>query len=202
MLRRAWWFAAVPAVLMVPLLAWSMGGWAIITVEDLPDHAVAGQPLTLRFTVRQHGVTPLAGLTPRLEARADRSQPKVVATARSPGRPTAGQYVATFTLPAPGEWAVTIHSGFGNSKLTLLPIPVIRPGAVAPATLAVAERGRRTLASVVWTTRSSRWTGHHLRRGLGAWEGGSSRLTSRLSIPCLRPCGCTTRLALRRARRY
>ncbi|MGQ0701631.1 MAG: c-type cytochrome [Gemmatimonadales bacterium] len=139
--RRAWWFS--PALLLVPLFAGSLGGWAIVTVEDLPEYAVAGQPLTLRFTVRQHGVSPLAGLIPRIEAKSDNGQPRVLATARQPAGRAAGQYAVTFTLPAPGEWTVTIHSGFGNSKLTLLPIPAIRHGTTAPVTLAAAERGRR-----------------------------------------------------------
>ncbi len=32
------------------------GGWAIITLNEFPDYAVAGKPLNLTFSVRQHGV--------------------------------------------------------------------------------------------------------------------------------------------------
>lgn len=139
--RRAWFFA-VPALLCLPFIPSSMGGWAIITVEELPEYLVAGRPATLRFTVRQHGVTLLGNLTPRLEAKSDGGQ----AFRRSDGPPvrqSGGQYAATLTFPSAGYWTVTIHSGFGASKLTLLPIPVVRPGTPAPAPLALAERGRR-----------------------------------------------------------
>ncbi len=57
----------LPALLVVTSLA-AYGGWAAITVEDLPDYGVARQPLSLTFTVRQHGVTLLNRLEPRVEA--------------------------------------------------------------------------------------------------------------------------------------
>ena len=49
----------VPTLLSLPALAWLAGGWAVVTVEQLPDYVEAGKPLTLTFMVRQHGVTPL-----------------------------------------------------------------------------------------------------------------------------------------------
>ena len=44
------------------------GGWAIITLNDFPDYAVAGKPLNLTFTIRQHGRTLLGGLRPTIRA--------------------------------------------------------------------------------------------------------------------------------------
>src|SRR6266550_7817248 len=44
------------------------GGWAAITLRELPDYLVARQPTQLTFTVRQHGVHPLTGLKPTVEA--------------------------------------------------------------------------------------------------------------------------------------
>ena len=127
-----------PALLALPLLA-SYGGWAAITVPDLPDYAVARQPLPLTFTVRQHGVTPLSGLQPRVAAVAGGvTTDAVVAPAPEPG-----QYTARLAFPDTGEWTVTIHSGFGASQVTLLPLTVIAPGAAAPAAAAPAVRGRR-----------------------------------------------------------
>jgi mono/diheme cytochrome c family protein len=46
------------------------------------------------------------------------------------------------TLPSPGDWSVTIHSGFMTSKLTLLPVSVVAAGIQAAAQPAL-ERGRR-----------------------------------------------------------
>ena len=129
---------ALPVLLAVPLIA-AYGGWAAITVEDLPDYGVARQPLTLTFTVRQHGVTKLSDLEPRVEASGAGTNAAAAAVAGK----DEGQYVARLVLPQPGEWSITIHSGFGNSRVTLEPMQVIEPAAQAPAALAVADRGRR-----------------------------------------------------------
>ncbi|HWP36733.1 MAG TPA: hypothetical protein VNL18_04180 [Gemmatimonadales bacterium] len=51
---------------LAPLLAAHPGGWATITVEDLPEFFMAGQPHDLTFTIRQHGRTPMNDLTPRV----------------------------------------------------------------------------------------------------------------------------------------
>ena len=128
----------LPVLLAVPLIA-AYGGWAAITVEDLPDYGVVRQPLNLTFTVRQHGVTKLSNLEPRVEARGAGTNAAAVAV---PGK-EAGQYTARLVLPQAGEWTITIHSGFGNSKVTLVAMQVIEPTAQAPAALAAADRGRR-----------------------------------------------------------
>jgi len=124
-------------VLLVPLLG-IYGGWAAITVEDLPDYGVVRQPLNLTFTVRQHGVTKLSDLEPRVEARG-------AGTAAAVAVPTKeeGQYAARLVLPQAGEWTITIHSGFGPSRVTLVPLTVIDAGAQAPAALPAADQGLR-----------------------------------------------------------
>jgi mono/diheme cytochrome c family protein len=53
-----------------------------------------------------------------------------------------GTYRTTITLPEPGDWTITIHSGFGNSRVTLLPITAMAQG-TASRPLTDAERGRR-----------------------------------------------------------
>src|SRR3954469_583300 len=35
----------------------TMGGWAVVTVKEVPEYFVAGQSYTLEFQVRQHGRT-------------------------------------------------------------------------------------------------------------------------------------------------
>jgi len=55
-------------ILCVMVGAAHAGGWAVITLDDLPDHAVAGKPIKLVFVVRQHGRTLLTGLQPRVRA--------------------------------------------------------------------------------------------------------------------------------------
>src|SRR5882672_7135238 len=129
---------ALPVLLAVPLIA-AYGGWAAITVEDLPEYGVVRQPLNLTFAVRQHGVTKLSNLEPRVEARAA----GVTAAAVAEQGKEAGQYSARLVLPQAGEWTITIHSGFMASRVTLVPLQVIEPGGPVPAALAATERGRR-----------------------------------------------------------
>lgn len=50
----------------LPAAAFTFGGWAVVTVEDIPEYAVAGRPFDLTFTVRQHGM----GLLDKLSGEA------------------------------------------------------------------------------------------------------------------------------------
>jgi mono/diheme cytochrome c family protein len=112
------------------------GGWATITVADLPDHFVAGQAVHLSFTIRQHGVKLMDDLTPSLEAVNGAS--KVAASVTREGT----NYHAKFTLPKPGEWTLTIKSSFGPNDVTLVPMQAIAANNQAKA-LSDTERGRR-----------------------------------------------------------
>jgi mono/diheme cytochrome c family protein len=127
----------LPALLLLPLIG-AYGGWASVSVQDLPDYVVAGQPVTLTYTVRQHGHSRLNGLHGRLEARSGRLEASSAATGAGEGR-----YTATLTVPSAGDWTITIYSGFGNNRVTLLPLRAVAPGAPAPRALAEAERGRQ-----------------------------------------------------------
>ena len=132
--------ALVLAGILLTAATMLAGGWAVITLENLPDVLPAGKAVPLMFTVRQHGTHPLPGLSPRGVATAGAAQVSAGAV------PThkAGQYVANVTLPHKGDWSVTIHSGFGNSKLILLPLTVVDSNASSqPATPSQPELGRR-----------------------------------------------------------
>lgn len=129
--------------LLCALTAW--GGWATITVEDLPTQLVAGRPVTLTFMVRQHGITPLNGLDPTLQAVAANGGGGGVVTAHATAATGSGRYRVTFTVPTPGAWSVTINSGFGASRVTLEPLTAIAPvrAATPEPEGGLAERGRR-----------------------------------------------------------
>ncbi|MBI4502005.1 MAG: c-type cytochrome [Gemmatimonadetes bacterium] len=126
------------AGLALPLMAAAYGGWAVITMDDLPEYVVAGRPVTLTFTVRQHGRTLLSGLQAEVEARAGGNRLRVAAEPLT----ESGRYRATLTLPQAGEWTFTVHSGFMNSRATLLPISAVEAGS-RPVALTDTERGRR-----------------------------------------------------------
>lgn len=135
---------AVPAFVLLPAVPALVGGWAVTTVEDLPDYAVAGEPLTLVFSVRQHGFQPVERLKPRVEALGG-GETRTSAAASLGSVP--GRYKATITLPRTGDWIITIHSGFGNSRTTLMPLRTIARGSPAPPSLSEAEQGRRLFAA-------------------------------------------------------
>ncbi|HET9709975.1 MAG TPA: cytochrome c [Gemmatimonadales bacterium] len=120
------------------LVAASWGGWAVITLDDVPDAVAVGKPVTLTFTVRQHGHTLLDNLRPSVDARARDSLIRAEAVPAG-GR---GRYTATFTLPDTGQWRLTVNSGWGTSHVDLEPIAVIG-AAQAPPVYATGERGRR-----------------------------------------------------------
>jgi cytochrome c2 len=135
--------SALLALVLVPVLAFRFGGWAVITVDALPSYLVVGTPTPLGFVVRQHGVTPLGGLHPTVVMRSGRTEVSVAAT---PGR-LPGQYTANVTPPAAGEWTVRIISGFMNAENTLLPLRAIPPGTPAPRALADADVGHQLFAA-------------------------------------------------------
>jgi cytochrome c553 len=112
------------AVLVASTVAFmSMGGWAVVTVLKIPDAWVAGKPLILSWQVRQHGVSPLDGLRPVIEARS--GSRRITGTAGAHAEPGWKGYRGTITFPEPGVWEVTINSGFGRSKAVLVPWRVV-----------------------------------------------------------------------------
>jgi len=98
-----------------------------------------GTPTTLTFSVRQHGMTPLAGLRPYVVARSG----STVIEAKTGTAPT-GHYTATMTLPRDGSWTIDIRSGFMNSTMStpLVPMRVVAAGEPAPQPMPDALRGK------------------------------------------------------------
>ena len=137
-------WALAPAAILSGLMTHA-GGWAVITVDDLPDYAVVGKPLALTYSVRQHGHTLLDDLGSRgtIEARSGRTT--INAQADRIRRP--GSYGASIVLPSAGDWTITIKSGFGNSNLTLLPLTVVTDGSRLTRPITDQERGERLFTS-------------------------------------------------------
>lgn len=137
MLQRALPFAVVTA-LTLTIADTHAGGWAVVTVENLPEQFVAGKPTTLTFSVRQHGIRLVPGLTATASARLrDKQIDAIASRAEQPG-----YYAASFTLPEPGRWTISIHSGFGASGITLMPIDAVASSAT-PAPVPIASRGQQ-----------------------------------------------------------
>jgi cytochrome c2 len=107
----------------VPVFA---GGWAVITLDELPTNIVAGTPLRIGFTVLQHGRTPMTDLEPTVAARLSLGETLVV-YAEPEGKP--GHYVATLTFPKEGAWEWSIQAFTMDQPMPVL--TVVAPGAAA-----------------------------------------------------------------------
>lgn len=126
---RARSLLALSAALALTAFA-PMGGWATITMDPYSTRIAPSDSLHLAFVVKQHGVRPLSGLVPRIEAAA-KGQPMVTVKAK-PVKGD-GRYAAKVQLPSAGDWTLTVHSGFGASKLVLTPVHVLGASEVAQA---------------------------------------------------------------------
>jgi len=102
--RMALGLALLAALLMtIPALA---GGWAVITLDELPMDVVAGESLTIGFTVLQHGRTPMTNLNPTVTIQSKTE--RVVVFAEEQGKP--GHYVAEIMFPSEGTWRWSIQA--------------------------------------------------------------------------------------------
>jgi hypothetical protein len=132
-------FAIALSTVAATAFTFGRGGWAVITVEDLPEHLVVGKSTELAFVVRQHGVTLLDNLRPTVFAKSGKTEVQASAIRGN----KSGTYSSTLVVPSAGEWTITIKSGFMNNDATLDAIPAVAAGTPAPKAVAAAERGKR-----------------------------------------------------------
>jgi mono/diheme cytochrome c family protein len=132
------------AVLLAFAGALFAGGWAIVTLNEFPDYAVAGKPLKLTFAVRQHGVTLLSDLKPSVNATNAKGLTAKAAANPSTSR---GEYTATLKFPEPGDWTITVVSGFNDNTSTLPALKVIADEGATPIAFSPGTRGARLFAT-------------------------------------------------------
>jgi hypothetical protein len=127
------------------------GGWATVVLDGESAAAVGdvmrpGAPVTIGFTVLQHGTRPMADLSPRITLTSEAGGAPVNVEARAEGEP--GHYVATISLPEPGVWRWQIDA-FGPLSV-MAPITVAAAPApaapVAPPALAILFAAAAALA--------------------------------------------------------
>lgn len=129
--RIVLWMVLLLSLSIVPAV--SAGGWAVVTVDELPVSAVAGEPLTIGFMVRQHGISPTPGLSPTITFTLPKDEQFTV-TAKEDD--ITGHYSATVTLAKEGDWYWTVDA-FSFPQ----PMPIIT--VVAP-TVAVTSQSVAT----------------------------------------------------------
>lgn len=124
-------FAIAVVLLLTTVLIAEAGGWAVITLDELPAQVAPGQALTLGFTVRQHGQTLRDDLQPLLHfARADTAESFTV-TAKREG--ASGHYTANFAFPSAGQWNWRVDiEQFGMMTQDMPPLSVSAVAAAAP----------------------------------------------------------------------
>lgn len=87
----------------------SAGGWAISTLDELPN-PIAGKPIQVGFTIRQHGVRPV-DLTEGVGVRITFADGTTnYFPAASDGTP--GHYVARVEFPSAGRYSWSIRQGW------------------------------------------------------------------------------------------
>lgn len=141
-------FAAVPAF---------AGGWAVVTMDEMPGEIHAGEPTVFTFMVRQHGETPVHFLygdealpiTPILQATNSETGDSVrVEAVRGE---EVGRFTVEVTFPSEGTWDWMISpnplggEGVFPQLTVLAPVavnttveeaveqPPVQPAPIAPA---------------------------------------------------------------------
>jgi mono/diheme cytochrome c family protein len=130
---------AIVAAVAISASAYTFGGWAVVTVDDLPDYLTVGQPTRIAFAVRQHGMMLMSEVRPEITA----TDGKITVLGTNPMSSAAGRFAGNLVVPHAGKWTITVNSGWGKSAATLYPVPAIVPGAAPPVPTPVAERGQR-----------------------------------------------------------
>jgi hypothetical protein len=97
--------------LLVPAAVARAGGWATVELGETPHGLAANAPWHVTLIVKQHGITPLDGLRPRIRIS---NAAGVVRTfpARPAGR---GAYLADVRFPSAGTWRARIFDGFTDA---------------------------------------------------------------------------------------
>ena len=129
MKRAALGFLTVLAVVLG--LSWpaQAGGWAVTTLDPLPA-AQPGEPMSVGFTIRQHGVTPVDLTDVAIVVYSADGAP-LTFPARSDG--TLGHYVADVTVPAGTHRWEVVQGSFGPQDLGPLVVGGSTTAAAPPA---------------------------------------------------------------------
>ncbi|TMC46968.1 MAG: hypothetical protein E6J26_11775 [Chloroflexi bacterium] len=119
--------AVVGLTLVLTTSLSNAGGWAVVTLDQVPGGVMANQPFGVSFAVRQHGRTLLGGLSPKITLNYSEAGSSTVIYAR-PVSDKTGWYQAAIILPKPGAWTWSIDA-FGAFPQ---PMPTLTVGAPAP----------------------------------------------------------------------
>lgn len=133
-IRRLALFAATLVALSTAAAGIALAGnFAAVTfVDGSADPPVAGEAREIRFSLLQHGVTPVNDGNVQLTATLPGTDESITVPATSVGD---GEWIATVTFPSEGAWEVQVtHSLYETSPA--VPLAVTSADAAAAATSA------------------------------------------------------------------
>lgn len=134
------------STLLIAATPTPFGGWAVVTVLDMPEYLEAGKATTLAFEIRRHGAVLLDDVSPTVTLR----RPDAGFVSRMLERDRFGAerregsavYRATITPRDTGEVLITIDTDWNRWKVDLLPISVVASGE-RPEPMSPTDRGRQ-----------------------------------------------------------
>jgi hypothetical protein len=135
--------AVLSAIALTLMMATSAlaGGWAEAVMDTPPDDPGGpGQPITIGFTLLQHGVTPVDWGTTQVVLTNDATGKSVTFNARPQG--AVGHWVAEISVPAEGTWAYEVRHDLeiemtGFDPITVGPAAAQAGGAAASTGIGV-----------------------------------------------------------------
>jgi len=110
-------------MLLLPAAVALAGGWVVISLDALPDHIRAGEPVTLSFMVRQHGRTPIHDVEPKLTATNVETGQQIEASAEP--MKELGRFMVTVDFPDEGQWEWSISAEPFPQAATFAPLTVL-----------------------------------------------------------------------------
>ena len=131
-MKRTTWLTTCAVVVLLSIIGparVAAGGWAITSLDPF-EQPVAGQPITIGFTILQHGVTPVnvegAGIRVFQEGPTGEFFPAV-----HDGDGRVGHYSARIVFPREGTFTWLVEQGFfGPQELGQI---TIDPSSATPA---------------------------------------------------------------------
>lgn len=124
------------------------GGWVVITLDELPGPIRAGKIVRLGFTVRQHGVTPINGVTPVLTTANPETGETITAEAQQVGE--TGHFEVAVVFPGAGTWEWRLKAPPFPQETHFEPITVLPAASTGDTILSVGVTPGEARAAMRW----------------------------------------------------
>lgn len=122
------------------------GGWAVVTLDELPTAVVVNEPLRVGFTVLQHGRTPRVCDCVRVRAWHSTGESLITDAVMD----EAGHYSAELTFEREGTWQWAVASGLMPAWQPMPELNAVGPSADEAQLVAQARAASTT--EFVWST--------------------------------------------------